>query len=155
MNRPKTTEPVRLTWAEKDGTVLIEPEDEDRYSLTVEQVIEACQAYDPQKKVQVRKAFAHLLGKLAGWVNDHADKVDKAFLTRRYRNLLFLVIMKEKRHDEQLEDELSAIDLQIAREKQFADIRLCVLALPHCEAEDYLHFIDPEFYLMYRGPSAQ
>jgi hypothetical protein len=59
--------------------------------------------------------------------------------------------MKDRKRDDKLEGELTDIDLQIARDNRFSDFSVSALAIPQCETQGYLSFIDPEFWLEYKG----
>ena len=60
----------------------------------------------------------------------HNDKVTRAFLTDRDAGLLFLVIQRSDKHDDEFQDELSALDLGIADDEFLQRVRMSVLALP-------------------------
>jgi len=52
---------ILLPWSEKDKRVVIEDADEDRFSLTVEEAIEACRVYDKEKRAEFRRQFRDML----------------------------------------------------------------------------------------------
>lgn len=77
---------------------------------------------------------------LAKWVFEHQVKIEKAFLTLQDNRLLFLVITKSNNFDDAFEDELSDLDIELARISMFP---LSVQALPNCSKEQYDSFLNP------------
>lgn len=147
---------IRLKWSEKQGkTVLVEDADEDRFSVTMEEAIEACKAYDTEKRALVRKQFKQLLDLLGQWSYEWKGKLARVFLTVRDAGLLFLVVMKRKTYDESFENELTRLDLNVAQEDGFSEIALSVQALPNCSKENYESFCSSEGTLEYKGLNAK
>jgi hypothetical protein len=135
-----TKGPIQLSWNEKDRQITLTPEDQDRFNLTVDEAIKACQAYD--RTAQFMATFTKLINTLAGWAEKNKKKIGSAFVTVQNRELLFLIVQKQARHDSVFEDLLSELDLQIANDKQFERIRLDVLALPTVSDSTLGAFID-------------
>ncbi len=146
---------IRLKWQEKDRRVVVEGGDEDRFSMTVEEAIEACKVYDKGKKALFRKQFNMLLGFLGQWCYNRTDKIQKAIFTIRDAGLLFLVVTRIKTCDETFEDELTQLDIKIAHSTDFSEICLSVQALPLCGEDGYGSFCNPEWTLEYTGLNAK
>ena len=89
------------------------------------------------------------------WAHEHSEDIDRAFLTVRDRGLLFLVVMKGRKHNEELEECLTDLDVQVANDPEFQSIFLSVLAIPKCGPDGYLSFIDPQLSLEYRDKDAK
>jgi hypothetical protein len=145
------TEPIRLSVSEgRDRKVLVEPaaEDKGRFILSVEKAIRACQVADTQ--LRFAEDFRNeLLPRLAVWVRERRGRVASAYLTVREDGLLFVVVQASRHYDGQLEDELTALDVEIARHPTLKRMQLDVLALPEVSEEAYQSFLDPEHTLAY------
>lgn len=129
--------------------ITVVPEDEDRFILSVEAAVKACQAHD--KTVRFSKQFSESLQKrLAAWISERQEKIFKAFLTIRENGLLFVVVMRGAHYDRAFEDELSNLDLEIANDPELDLIHLDVIALPESSASAYGSFLDATETLSYR-----
>ncbi|MCK4913303.1 MAG: hypothetical protein KAI59_06835 [Planctomycetes bacterium] len=140
---------IHLKWSQKGGTVIVEDADEDRFCMTIEDAIEACRVYDKEKRLAFRKQFNMLLEFLGSWCYERKGKIQKIFLTIRDAGLLFLVVTKSKIYDEQLEEELTLLDIEIANNEKFSEILLSVQSLPCCNDSNYSSFCYPERTLEY------
>ena len=146
---------IRLKWLERDRKILVEDADEDRFSMTVEEAIEACRVYEREKQPLFRKQFKMLLGFLGEWSFKRRNKLAKVFLTIRDAGLLFLVVTKRKTYDEGFEEELTQLDIEVANKEDFSRILLSVQALPLCSSSNYDSFCYPERTLEYTIPNAK
>jgi hypothetical protein len=143
------TEPVRLKWSERDRTVVIEPADEDNFTMKVDEVIEACNI--KQQKSEFEAQFNDLKNILGNWIHQRKDKITKAFVTVRDTRILFLTITKDVEYDSELEDELTALDWAIAHTQLLSTIPLSVQSLPQCNSDIYQAFLSPPIILEYIG----
>ncbi|RKY06657.1 MAG: hypothetical protein DRP56_07035 [Planctomycetota bacterium] len=141
--------PVRLKWSEKDRTVVIEPEDDDKYTMKVEEIIQTCNI--KQQRSEYEYQFATLKNILGNWIHQQKDKIDKSFVTVRDTRLLFLVISKNIEYDDAIEDELTKLDWGIANTPLLKDISLSVQSLPQCDNVVYESFLSPPVILEYTG----
>jgi len=146
---------IRLKWSEKAQKILVEGADEDRFSMTVEEAIEACKVYERAKQTIFRKQFDMLLDFLGAWSHTRNNKLAKVFLTIRDAGLLFLVVTKRKTYDANFEEELTQLDLEIANSDNFSEILLSVQALPLCSESNYDSFCYPERTLEYTRLNAR
>lgn len=144
-----TAEPVRLKWSEKDRAVVIDKGDNDLYVIKVKEVIQACNIQ--QEGNEVESQFNDLKNILGNWVHKHKEKIDRAFVTIRDTRLLFLVTTKNMEYDSQFEDELTALDWDIANTPFLSAIKLSVLSLPCCDQETCESFLSPPIILEYVG----
>ncbi len=142
-----TDQPLQLTYRGGPDRVVITPADEDRFVLSREEAIRACQAY--AEKQRFASQFHLLLKTLARWLSEHEDQVKQAFLTERDKGLLFLVVQREPRYDEQLENDLTELDLQIAQDTDLRLIPLSVLAVPDAGQEVPLTFLSPQLRIQF------
>ena len=151
---PRTTAetaPIRLTWNEKNRQVVISPKDNDLHVLTVEEVISALGAEGASARATAQLQFRALLNKLGEWNRKHGDKQSQVLLTLRDTNLLFLVVMKGRAHDPQLEDDLTELDLSIAQDDAFDKLSVSVLAIPHCDKDCIKSFVNDNLCYTYVG----
>ncbi|MDD4892078.1 MAG: hypothetical protein PHU85_19320 [Phycisphaerae bacterium] len=143
-------EPIHLDFRTKGGQVIVAPNDEDRFSLTIQEAAMACKA--GQKQVLFGRQFERgLLPKLAVWTDQNQEKLERAYLTLGDGRLLFLVVRKNVPFDSEFEDRLSDLDLQIAQDEELGLIHLSVLALPKVSRTCYESFLDTRMTLEYGG----
>ena len=140
--RPETLQdPIRLGFDQKTRRVLVTPEDQDRFCMSVDEAIAACRAH--VKHSEFDKQFRSLLNRLGEWVDEHGDRVKQGVVTLREGAILFLAVQRAAQYDGDLEDELTALDVAAARDPSLDHIRLTVRALPACRNRALLAFINP------------
>jgi hypothetical protein len=138
---------IQLLWCDKAARVVVTPDDEDRFAITVGEAVEACRAYT--KSEQFKRQFTLMLRTLAEWIRHNQEKIEASFVTRRDNGLLFLVVQKSPRHDPEFEAALTELDIQIANDPMMDLIELSVMSLP-CASEDCIDsFIHPALKLKY------
>ena len=130
------------------GMVTVVTQDNHRFRVTVEAAIRACEALNHISDFQTQ--FSDLLDRLAAWVNEHESAIRLASVTVRDRGLLFLVVRKATSHDPHFDDDLTALDIEIAQNEAFDLIRLSVLSLPNSSVDALGSFVDPDNTLTYR-----
>ena len=108
--------------------VVITDENNDRFVLRVEDVIRACRS--AEKFEEFANQISDVLDRLAAWLIERADKVDRAYLSLETDCVAFTVVLKTKSFDPDFEDALSLIDLEIAQDQGLNLIHLRSLALP-------------------------
>lgn len=135
----------RLLWEERDGEILVRPENDEAFLITVEEAIAACRsARDTDQAGNIIKfkiQFDRLLNTLGKWIHERSSKIARAFVTIRDAGLLFLIVHKEQQYDSIIEDELTVLDMAIAQSGEFAMIRLSVLCLPSCDDHSIGSFV--------------
>ena len=153
---PTSTQPqVHLRWSEKDRRVVVETEDEDRFCTTVEDVIEACRVYDKENRKLFQIQIRYLLDILGEWGHQHREVLDRAFLTVRDGQLLFLVVTKERIYNAPLEKDLTKLDFEIARKSDLSEICLTVQSLPQCGSRGFMSFCRPGVMFELKGLHAE
>ena len=135
-------DPIHLLWENKELKVMITPQDNDRFVVTVESAILACKAVNSNERF--RDQFNYLLNTLGSWLTAHADKIDQAYLTIRDRGLLFLPIQKSRTYDRVLSESFTDLDLEIANNPAYDLIELSVLGLPRASEASIASFINQE-----------
>jgi len=139
-------------WTNRDGNVTVTPEDEDRFTIKVGRAIEALNLAKQQDSFHSQLSL--LLRVLADWISEH-DGIQNAHLTMRDGALSFVVVRSCGGYDEAFEDELSELDIQIAKDVDLDLIRLNVLCLPGASDEAIESFLDPSFLLTYNDQRAK
>jgi len=153
MSSTANGEPIRLRCSQNDAQVVVDPEDEDEFFMRIHEAMRACRIYDGYKSI-FRNEFDYLKGILGRWLRDHASKIEKAFLTLQKARMLFLVIMCDGAYDEELEDELTDLELRVALDPEFSQIHLDVQALSKSSENCCMSFCNPDWTLEYVMPDA-
>jgi len=146
-------EPIRLRISDAGRQVLVEPEDSDKFVLYVEEAIHACRIMKEYEEL-FHKQLQYLKNYLGKWACEHKDKVNKTFLTLHGGRMLFLVVTKNSTFDPELEDSLTDLDLNVARDPECSQINLDIQAVPQCQEEGYVSFCNPEWLLEFSMPDA-
>ena len=113
--------------------MVVVPEDNDRFCLTVQQAIQACQATD--NGYRFGQQFKALMKRLSAWLTEHKEHVSSAAVTIRQADILFYVMQKVVERNGVLADKLTSLDLEIANSVDFDLIELNVMSVP-CVSED-------------------
>jgi hypothetical protein len=132
----------------KSCKVAVAPEDENRFVLSVQGAVRACNAR--AEFADFHKQYKYLLDKLASWIRANKKRVGLACVTQRDAGLLFLVVRKAKPYNREFADALTELDMEIARDENLNLIKLSVLALPKCSMHSIVSFLDPENTSVYR-----
>ena len=144
----KTMEsPIQLRWGEKNKRVVVTPEDENRFIVTVEAAIRACNAAVQYSAFE--PVFSNLLTHLGEWKRQHEEQILDAYLTVRDAELMFVVVKKTREYDREFEDLLTSLDIGIAQDKDFEMINLSVLGLPKSPTKSVADFLSPQNTLKY------
>lgn len=141
---------VHLDIRNKDGHVTVTPSDEDRFSISVERAIAACQA--AARADEFKKQFALLLRRAAEWLSARSD-IESSWITKRDGHLLFLVVRTAPEYDREFEDALSALDLDLARDGHLDLIRINTMGLPPVSREALGGFLDSDLALPFTPAS--
>jgi hypothetical protein len=142
-----SAEVVRLKWSQKDRAVLIEGEEEDRFFMKVQEVIQACNLH--QVANEFESQFANLKNLLGNWIQGRKSLFHKAFITVRDGRILFLVISKDIEYNPEVDCMLTDLDLMIAQTPFVSGIPLSVQSLPRCDTDVYEGFLSPPIILEY------
>ena len=145
---PEQKAPILLSWREEGRKIIIVPDDDYRFTQTVDEAIRACQSIKTTADFQIQ--FKKTLNLLAVWIKKNTKHIAKAYLTIRDAGLLFVIIQKGIKYNGKFEDTLTALDLKIANQKTLSDIKLNVMALPNTTRDVYETFLSPEYTLKYK-----
>lgn len=131
---------IRLEYQEKDRSVLINPEDQDKFVLSVAQMIESAKLFSLITKFVT--VMPVIMEKIGQWLGGHRTEVEKAFLTLKDRSLLLLVVQKQKEYNQVLQESLVNLDIEIAQDERMGIVPLSVLLLPMTSQEAIDTFIN-------------
>jgi ribosome recycling factor len=70
-----------------------------------------------------------------------------AYLTLRDSGLLFLVVIRGKEFNSDVEQAITDLDLEIAQDNDYSLIRLGVHVLPECDRENILAFLSRQMVI--------
>jgi hypothetical protein len=120
-------------------TVVVTTKDGDRFVLTIEEAIAACQTGDRSR--QFFDQFRGVMERLTSWLNERPEKIDRAYLRIGRDGLDFTVVLRAKGFDPELEDSLTELDIEIAQNEAFELIKLDITALPYCSENSARSFV--------------
>jgi len=149
MQRVQGIDPVRLTFTDGDKCVVVTPKDNDRFVITVEAAIQACEAQ--QRPVRFRNQMEALLARLGQWLLEHRAEVKTGIVTVRNTDLLFIAVQRNSHYDRDLEDSLTDLDMEIAKDAEFDLVRLAVLAVPPMSQAGMSSFVCPQYAMAYNN----
>ncbi len=133
---------IQLDCSDEGSRVVVTPENQDRFVLSVRDAAEACRAARAVDSFVAQ--FNALLQRLARWLRDHPDACRKAFVTVRDAGLLFVIVGPAARHEAEVEEALTDLDLEVARDPSLDKMDLNVMALPLSGEAAYESFLHPE-----------
>lgn len=142
-----TANVIDLHFNNETGRVRITPSSEDLMVLSVAHAIQACRAYDQQ--IRFNSQFELLLSRLGVWIKEHSESIAEAFLTTRDAGLLFLIVSKEASYDDNLESDITELEIDIANDNDYYLIGLNVLAIPNCSRDGMQSFLSKKMQLRY------
>ena len=139
---------IELHFADEGGQVRVVPPDRDIMAMPIEAAIEACRAF--KRQIAFKDQFDLLLDRLAQWISERQEKLSRAYLTTRDAGLLFLVALEGGELDQEIEDDLTALDVDIANDDDYSLVSLSVLAIPSVDDESIQAFLSADLVLRYR-----
>jgi hypothetical protein len=135
-----------LEWRELDGTLVVTPRDEDRFSIKLNRAIDVLRRASNEERVASQLRL--LLRTLAEWIA-RRDDIASAYLTLREGGLCVLLVRKEVLYSESFEDAVTELDIALANDVDLDLIAVNVMALPNASNEAIASFLDPEFAIQY------
>jgi len=126
----KRSRAVVILLEEGSGTtVTFDPQNRDKFCMEVDQVVKACQLF--QADYEFYQQLKELQQFLADWVSQQKERLSGAYIAfRPTGDLLFAAAQKEVVRDDELVDLLTDLDLKVASDSQFDQLKLEVLQLP-------------------------
>ena len=130
---------IHLGQSDPDGQVVVH-EGNDLFLLTVQEAVNACGAW--HQLAEFQSQMRELIRHLVLWVSNRKETVRDAYLSvKPGGGLLFLVVMKNRKFDSDLEDALTTLDVEIANASEYCLLRVSVLAIPNLHNEGVESFL--------------
>lgn len=138
MNQTRSGDPTQIRSASGDQYLIV-PENEDRFVLTSNEVVRACQAYSNAGEcvAQYRDLVEHLIQ----FTRTYRSRIERALLTVRTRDILFLVVSSQAERDDELSDEVTEFELFVAGKEAYSILRFCALCLPLATEAETAQFL--------------
>jgi hypothetical protein len=130
-----STQVIRLTF--DGGNVIVTPEDEDRFVLTAQSAVRACQDHRRQEEA-IRSFKNDFLRPISDWCQSRSDRVRACYIPVPVGHVQVFMVGTSPRYDFTLGRELAALELSLA-EKGW---RLNVLQIPDSPEEDLQTYFD-------------
>lgn len=131
------TKPIQLRFDGK-GEVVVTPQDQDRFVMTVQVAVNACRAHNDQ--VVWREQFLHFAAAIHDWCKSRASKLRAAYLSVRGSGLAVFILTKEPTFDFEFNREVSALDLELMR--KFPRCPAELLQMPAVDEQELSGFLD-------------
>jgi len=125
------------------GKVVVTPEDEDRFVITAQNAVKACQEH--QRTNEAIKQFkSGLLLPLMEWCEANQHWVSACYVPVPVGYVQVFVVGKSPKYDFGLGTELAQLELALVD----AGWRVNVLQIPHADDEELKTYFDPEGALL-------
>lgn len=122
---------IRLGYAA--GKVVVTPEDEDRFVLTAQHAVTACQNHHRQDEA-VKSFKIEFLGPLIDWCKRHADRVRACYIPVPLGYVQVFIVGSSYQYDFDLGRAISRLELELADSGWSVN----VLQLPNSDDEEDL-----------------
>lgn len=119
--------------------VVVEPQDEDRFVMTAQSAVKACQDHRRQEEA-IRFFKEQFLVPLIQWCLGHQDKVRACYMPFPQGGIQVFILTKSRRYDFAFGKEIADLELSLA------DVgwRVSVLQIPASDTEDLQTFFKVE-----------
>lgn len=141
----RPTSVIELHFENQGGNVRIVPPDRDIMAMPIELAIEACRAFKHQ--IEFRDQFVLLVSRLGGWIGERWSELSSAYLTLRDSGLLFLVVTKNDKFSEAIEEAITDLDIEVAQDSDYSLIRFGVHVLPACDRDSVQSFLSRQMVM--------
>lgn len=121
------------------GRVTVTDEDEDRFSLHINEAVLACRSHTNAERF--RKQVHILLNRLHKWSVDHEDEVREAVLMIQEMEFLLICITKHGPISAELDNDLTDLELEIANDSDINQLPFSGQLLPPLSEEATRGFI--------------
>ena len=140
------TEQVQLIWSNDGATLTVTPDNEDRFAIRKQKLIEFLKL--AAKSEQFDQQLDFLIKQLATWLSGRED-VQAAYLTVIEGTLSFAVLQKHVKFSDTFDDELSQLDHDLANDSDLDLIKMNTLSLPPISNTALNQFLDPRFVVRF------
>jgi hypothetical protein len=131
--------PIRLHFTDVQTSVIVTPEDEDRFITTAAEAARACQ--HAQDALQWKHEFDQLLTQLYEWCRAHASDVSHAYMAFSPEGLHLFILTRGPGYRFDFDDAVSDLDIKLA--ERFPRCPTEFLQLPEVPIESLTSFFDP------------
>ena len=129
---------IRLSYTDS-GRVLVTPDDEDRFVLTAQNAVKACQ--DQRRSEEAIKRFkSDLIVPLVDWCKRHVDRVHACYIPVPAGFVQVFIVGASSKYDFALGEQVAALELSLFD----AGWRVNVLQIPRAEDEDLQTYFNVE-----------
>lgn len=121
------------------GRVTVTDEDEDRFSLHLNDAVRACRLHVDVSEFS--KQVKILFSQLFKWAVEHDEDVKEAILTMQEMGFILICITKRSPVSREIDDALTDLELKIANDPDLGHIPFSGQLLPPLADEDIQGFI--------------
>ncbi len=149
MGKTATTEkmkPLRLDFR-SEQTVVVVPEDEDRFVTTSRDAAHACRRAADEH--EWRSEFHRFLTELNAWCQAHSRRIDRGYLGFGDEGLKVFLVTKQPEYDFTLDDGVSQLGVEL--DTQFPGCPADVMHVPDKPLKDLYSFFSPSKALQFYG----
>jgi hypothetical protein len=111
-DRATSSDPIRLSFR-SEKRVMVEPEDEDRFFVTMREAAQACKQAQDDKQWQEK--FNEFLVYLESWGEANANRLSSVLVSVGDGALNILICTPSDTYDEELDDPITALDLDLVK----------------------------------------
>lgn len=129
--------PIQLKW--DAGTVVITPEDENRFVKESKWAVTACQNQLAAERF-VEQFKSEFLARVHEWCQEHDDRVLAAYVALTSQHLQVFVVSRLGRYDFSLSDDVSDLESELFEKNWPCEI----VQIPAGSIESLQTFFDPE-----------
>lgn len=135
LDRSTSMEPIRLSFR-NETKVVVEPDDEDRFVLTVREAAQACKQAQDDKEWQAK--FNNFLVYLEKWAETHSQKIRTVCVTVADGALNILIATSGESYDVDFDDIITELDITLV--KEFPWLVAEVMQVPQCVQSDRIPY---------------
>lgn len=161
--------PIVIDWYGEEETIEVTGQGNRRIEVSKDMAIKALIAVHDKSRFEVQKDVAIkvlravpdrsravrqidlLLERIGRWTSERREKLRDIYLTVQDSSFLLVLVQQAARHDDELEETLSELDVEIANDPDFELLKLNAILLPPVTEEALMSFLDPRFLLSYDG----
>ena len=142
-----TQDVIQLDFREGDRQVTVSPQDQDRFTITVEQAAWSCQM--GHQAIQYQKLLLEMFGHIHQWCQQRADKVERCLAGFQDGQWTFFFTNKTQKYDFSFGDALADLDIELA--EKFNGIQCDTLQIPAQSPGRIRTFIEPSKAILIYG----
>jgi hypothetical protein len=125
------------------GNVIVTPDDEDRFVLTAQSAVKACQDHVQQNE-SIKKFKSEFIRPLMDWCESNAGRIHSTYIPIPIGYVQVFVVGNSERFDFALGEDLANLELQLAD----AGWRVSILQIPLSSEEELKTYFDPDGALL-------